>query len=280
LLALAPEHGARTIIDLHNIDSRTVADRIGSLPLWQQLRGFRQNRRKAAQAREADVLAARMADQVWVCSQADQALLQALGPVSDIRVIANPIPDETVLSLPIAAPRYEELRFCFIGHLGYFPNIDAIKPIGRKMVPRLAASGRDWSITVAGRNPRDVAHRLCATHGLHLVENPPYLPDLLAAAGYAPIPLRFGGGTRIKVLEAMAAGLVVCATEKAVEDWACKPAGISCPAATPANWRRRSSPSPHDRKRPPRWPAPAGSSCATGIHWWRSNRQSCKPSEA
>ncbi|UVK40914.1 glycosyltransferase [Mesorhizobium sp. AR10] len=217
LLALVPRHDARTVIDLHNIDSRTVADRIGSLPLWQRLRSFREHRRRMAQAREADILAAKAADQVWVCSETDREMLLAMGPAGDIRVIANPIPDETVLSLPIAVQRYEDIRLCFIGHLGYFPNIDAVKQIGRKMVPRLKASGRPWSMTVAGKNPRDIVRQLCTAHGLHLVENPPRLLDLLAAAGYAPIPLRFGGGTRIKVLEAMAAGLVVCATEKAVE---------------------------------------------------------------
>jgi glycosyltransferase involved in cell wall biosynthesis len=217
LLALAPEHGGRTVIDLHNIDSRTVADRIDGLPLWQRLRGFRENRRKMAEAREADMIAVKMADQVWVCSEADRAALLALGPAGDVRVVANPIPDETVLSLPIAVERYDEIRLCFIGHLGYYPNIDAVKQIGRKMVPRLAAAGRDWSITIAGKNPSAIVRHLCATHALNLVENPPYLPELLGAAGYAPIPLRFGGGTRIKVLEAMAAGLVVCATEKAVE---------------------------------------------------------------
>ncbi|MEI8702540.1 glycosyltransferase [Mesorhizobium sp. M6A.T.Cr.TU.014.01.1.1] len=219
LLALAPEHGGRTVVDLHNIDSRTLADRIGALSLWQRLRSFREHRAKIAQAREADILAAKTADQVWVCSEADRATL-ALGPAPApdfVKVIANPIPDETVLSLPIADRRYQEIRLCFIGHLGYFPNIDAVKQIGRKMVPRFAASGRDWSITVAGKNPRGIVRHYCAKHGLNLVENPPRLPDLLAAAGYAPIPLRFGGGTRIKVLEAMAAGLVICATKKAVE---------------------------------------------------------------
>jgi polysaccharide biosynthesis protein PslH len=226
LLALAPEHGGRTVVDLHNIDSRTLADRIGALSLWQRLRRFREHRAKIAQAREADILAAKTADQVWVCSEADRATL-ALGPALhfkandlkaiEVKVIANPIPDEAVLSLPIAARRYQEIRLCFIGHLGYFPNIDAVRQIGRKMVPRLAASGRGWSITVAGKNPREIVRHYCATHGLNLVENPPHLPDLLAAAGYAPIPLRFGGGTRVKVLEAMAAGLVVCATKKAVE---------------------------------------------------------------
>ncbi|PDQ22065.1 hypothetical protein CN311_05485 [Mesorhizobium sanjuanii] len=227
LLTLAHEHGGQTVIDLHNVDSRTVADRIGSLSLWQRWGRIRQHRRKMAQAREADILAASTADQVWVCSEADRATLLALGPAGsnkppgnkmiDIKVIANPIPDETVLSLPISTRRYEELRLCFIGHLGYFPNIDAVKQIGREMAPRLAASGQPWSIIVAGRNPRDIVRHVCATHGLHLIENPPHVPDLLGRAGYAPMPLRFGGGTRIKVLEAMAAGLVVCATEKAVE---------------------------------------------------------------
>ncbi|CCV08864.1 conserved hypothetical protein [Mesorhizobium metallidurans STM 2683] len=226
LLALAHEHRGQTVIDLHNVDSRTVADRIGSLSLWQRWWRFREHRRKIAQAREADIFAAETADQVWVCSEADRAMLLALGLAGsitapgktiDIKVIANPIPDETVLSLPIDARRYEKLRLCFIGHLGYFPNIDAVKQIGRKMAPCLAASGQPWSITVAGKNPRDIVRHVCAAHGLQLVENPPHVPDLLGRAGYAPIPLRFGGGTRIKALEAMAAGLVVCATEKAVE---------------------------------------------------------------
>lgn len=217
LLTLASKHRARTVLDLHNIDSQTVADRIAGLTLWQQLRGWRQNRRKKTEARDADRHAAATADQVWVCSRTDGALLSALGPVNDMRLIANPIPDESVLSLPIGAERYRELSLCFIGHLGYFPNIDAVKQIGRGMVPRLAASGRPWSITVAGKTPRDVVRGLCARHGLQLIENPPHLPELLGRAGYAPIPLRFGGGTRIKVLEAMAAGLVVAATEKAVE---------------------------------------------------------------
>jgi len=217
LLDLAPRHGARVVIDLHDIDSKTVADGIAGLPVLKRLRNLRENRRRIEQARDADRHAAAVADQVWVCSQIDRALLSALGPAGDVRVIANPIPDESVLSLPVTSRRYEALRLCFVGHLGYFPNIDAVKQIGRRMAPRLAASGRDWSITVAGKTPDDLVRRVCAEHDLRLVENPESLPDLLASAGYAPIPLRYGGGTRIKALEAMAAGLVVCATEKAVE---------------------------------------------------------------
>ncbi|TJW61248.1 MAG: glycosyltransferase, partial [Mesorhizobium sp.] len=217
LLDLAPQHGARTVIDLHDIDSKTVADGIAGLPVLKRLRKVRENRRRIKQARDADRHAAAVADQVWVCSGVDRTLLSALGPTGDVRVIANPIPEESVLSLPTTSRRYEALRLCFVGHLGYFPNIDAVKQMGRRMAPHLAASGRDWSITVAGKTPDNLVRRICAEHGLRLVENPDSLHDLLASAGYAPMPLRYGGGTRIKALEAMAAGLVVCATEKAVE---------------------------------------------------------------
>lgn len=217
LLTLAAKHGGRTVIDMHNIDSHTTADRLRSMPLWRRLRRFHTHRHKNALARQADIAAGRLADQVWVCSETDRKSLLLLGPVADIRIIANPIPDETVLSLPITPARYARLDLCFIGHLGYFPNVDAVRQLGRKMVPRLAAAGREWSITVAGKNPLETVRQFCASHGLRLVADPPRLPELLAAAGYAPMPLRYGGGTRIKALEAMAAGLVVCATPKAVE---------------------------------------------------------------
>lgn len=223
LQTLAARHGGRTVIDMHNIDSRTTADRLRSMPLWRRLRRFHTHRRKIVLAREADIAAGRLADQVWVCSATDRAALLSLGPVADVRIIANPIPDETVLSLPITPARYARLDLCFIGHLGYFPNIDAVRQLGRRMAPRLAAAGREWSITVAGKNPLEMVRQFCAAHGLRLVADPPRLPELLAAAGYAPMPLRYGGGTRIKALEAMAAGLVVCATQKAVEGLGLQP---------------------------------------------------------
>lgn len=91
LLDLAPQHHARIVVDLHDIDSQTEADRIAGLPLWKRLRGLRENRRRIKRAQDADRRAAAVADQVWVCSEIDRALLTALGPVGDIRVIANSI---------------------------------------------------------------------------------------------------------------------------------------------------------------------------------------------
>ena len=92
LLTLAPKHGARTIIDLHNIDSRKLEDTVRAAPLWQRLRSLRRNRLRIGKARDSDTFAAGAADQVWVCSEMDRATLLALGPARDVRVIANPIP--------------------------------------------------------------------------------------------------------------------------------------------------------------------------------------------
>jgi len=92
LLTLAPKHRARAVIDLHNIDSRTVVDRIHALRLWQaaaELARKRAQHRKGArfrQARGAD------GDQVWVCSWPIGPCCPHSALVGDVRVIANPIP--------------------------------------------------------------------------------------------------------------------------------------------------------------------------------------------
>ncbi|TVP97951.1 MAG: glycosyltransferase [Planctomycetaceae bacterium] len=71
---------------------------------------------------------------------------------------------------------------------------------------------------VAGRPPinRAVA-RLAAAGMIRLIESPSSCRDILATAGYTLLPIRHGSGTRLKVLEALAAGVVVIATGRAVE---------------------------------------------------------------
>ena len=185
----------------------------------------------------------------------------------DIKVIANPIPDETVLSLPIAARAIRR-------HPPLLRRPSRLFPQHRRASSRSAAR---WCPPRRvrprpGRSPSPARIRAisCATsvqqHGLHLIENPPHLPDLLAAAGYAPIPLRFGGGTRIKVLRSDGGG-----TGRLRHRKGCRGTRPGSRQAFPVRQRRRRAccenrgPRRTSRKRPPRWPAPAGPSCATGI---------------
>jgi len=72
-------------------------------------------------------------------------------------------------------------------------------------------------VILAGRSPAAAVRSLAANAGIELHEDPPDLSGFYERADVAAVPLSEGGGTRIKILEAMASGLPVVATALAVE---------------------------------------------------------------
>ncbi len=105
------------------------------------------------------------------------------------------------------------MRLLFVGTLGYFPNADAARFLCRDIVPALRRlSGHAIVVDLAGAGDttglRDIAQMPEVTL-LGYVED---LAPLYAAADIAVAPLRAGGGTRIKILEAFAHGVPVVAT--------------------------------------------------------------------
>src|SRR5262249_38828129 len=91
----------------------------------------------------------------------------------------------------------------FVGTLGYYPNEDAAIFFCSEILPRLGASAsRPVRLLIVGSNP-SLRVRALAQDGKVAITGP--LPDLsrcYAAADAVVVPLRAGGGTRIKVLEA------------------------------------------------------------------------------
>jgi glycosyltransferase involved in cell wall biosynthesis len=105
-----------------------------------------------------------------------------------------------------------------VGHLGYGPNLNAAKRLITQIWPALRQIDPTAGLTLAGRSPhRSLIRLAAATPAVQLIANPADLAPVYAQATMAVVPLREGGGTRIKVLEAMAAGLAVVASAKAVE---------------------------------------------------------------
>jgi len=105
-----------------------------------------------------------------------------------------------------------EPRILFIGSLSYSANVDAVQHLVRDILPKV--SRLDTQVTVVGADP---PRRLYDT-----VQRSP-VP--VAVTGYVEstrpyvegnrllvVPLRFGGGTRLKILEALAQGLPVIST--------------------------------------------------------------------
>lgn len=103
-------------------------------------------------------------------------------------------------------------RVLFVGHMQYPPNIAAAQFLATEVMPRLRRRVPQATLTLAGRDPLPEVLRL-AGPAVHVVSSPPCIADLYAEHSACAIPLRFGAGTSLKVLEPLAAGMPLCASE-------------------------------------------------------------------
>jgi glycosyltransferase involved in cell wall biosynthesis len=102
-----------------------------------------------------------------------------------------------------------------LGGLDYHPNRDAADWFLREVLPELRRRIPDARVTIAGRGAAELVRRRSEPL-LESSDGDRDARELFARASVLAVPLRVGGGTRIKVLEAMAAGVPVVASRKAV----------------------------------------------------------------
>jgi glycosyltransferase involved in cell wall biosynthesis len=143
---------------------------------------------------------------VYVCSATDRDRLKRWGFGSRILPNTVAVPD------PMTRRPVDGLfRFGFIGSLGYSPNRDAVFRLCRDIWPALRQEG-GCELVVAGHAPDPEIRSLVErTPGAVLQGNVARSGDFMARCQALLVPLRAGGGTRLKLLEAFAAGCpVVC----------------------------------------------------------------------
>lgn len=99
----------------------------------------------------------------------------------------------------------------FVGHFAHGPNRDAARWLCAEIMPRLWRSRPDIKLVVVGRQPTSDLLRL-ASAGISILADVPTIAPYLAAADLFVAPIRQGAGTRVKLLEALAAGVPVITT--------------------------------------------------------------------
>lgn len=217
--------GRQVVVDFHNVESRLRRDldTTGLIGKLNTLRYMRKHRKM----RRAERSAVTGADQVWACSRADGRKLRRWDADADVRVVPNVRPPSVPLrDGPLPHPGTGAWGAIFIGHLGWSPNVHAVDFIVERLLPRLRHAGLPVVLQVAGRDPKRRVRRhreRSAAADMVFIEDPPEVTPLLDAAAIAIVPLFHGGGTRFKVIEAMARGLPVVATRKACEGLDLKP---------------------------------------------------------
>jgi len=199
------------VFDWHNIESelfRRYSENVTSLP------------RKVY----AGITARRMAaTENWllhnslghlVCSVRERQQLLALAPTARVAVVENGVDADYFAASGVAPSRH---RIVFVGSMDYHANIEAAAWFVRRVWPRVSAAFPNWTLTLVGSNPAQAVLDLEETPQVEVSgtvdDVRPYYREAVAAI----VPVLTGSGTRLKILEAMAAGVPVVSSSVGAE---------------------------------------------------------------
>jgi sugar transferase (PEP-CTERM/EpsH1 system associated) len=154
-------------------------------------------------------------DGVTVTSAADAARVRADRPGARVAVVPNAV-DVDLFRPRAGDPAPDRSTLLFFGALDYYPNLEGLLWFLDEVWPRVLESHPAVRLRILGRRPPPA---LVARQGPR-VEVAGFVEDLrpsLAAAAAVIVPLRLGGGTRLKILEAMAMERPVVSTTVGAE---------------------------------------------------------------
>jgi glycosyltransferase involved in cell wall biosynthesis len=206
------ERPPRLVVSSHNIDyelarqyaraGRSLPHRLYAAVNWRKLR-----REELATYRDADG--------VTLCGAEDERRLLDAIPGARTAVIPNAADVDYYQPRP-ADPPPDGRTVVFFGHLSYTPNVDGVIYFVQKIWPRIAEAHPEARLKIIGGSaPRSL--QLLAGPQVELAGFVPDLRPHLAAAAAVVVPLRLGGGTRLKIVEAMAMGKAIVSTALGAE---------------------------------------------------------------
>jgi glycosyltransferase involved in cell wall biosynthesis len=209
-----------TIVDLDNLEdvkcrlrAELLAEQLGSPGARGSLRSrlaLFQVRLNGRDWRRFQRSVAAQVDQVVIASELDAAR----SGLSNVTVIPNTYPRPPA---PVGNPGADKAPvLLFQGNLSYPPNIDAAQWLARDIAPLIRAAVPSAEVRLVGR-PGENVSELHQSGVLSVVGEVPTMDDELARAAVAVVPIRYGSGTRIKILESFAHRIAVVSTTLGAE---------------------------------------------------------------
>ena len=202
-----------TILFQHNVESLLWRRQAEHEPNQLKRLLFRVEAAKMARYERAAV---RRFQQVVAVSAADRDAMAGMTDPSRIAVVPTGVDVGRFLEAG-ARPRGDGPPIVlFIGSMDWEANVDAVTYFCREMWPQVRAAVPRAVLRIVGRNPHPRVVRLVSS-SIEVTGAVPSVVGHLAEAAVVIVPLRIGGGTRLKIFEAMAAGRAVVSTRIGAE---------------------------------------------------------------
>jgi len=218
LLARRPGLRARLVFDDHNAEwllQKRTYDAERQLNGWNL--GAVYSLIQTWKLRRFERAACRAADRVVAVSDADAAAIHQLDPALLLTVVTNGVDTAHYTPGAVEPLYFDFTALVFTGTMDFRPNVDAVLWFAERVLPRVRVAMPEARLVVVGQRPHA---RLDALRGRGDVLITGAVADVrpyIAGASVYVAPLRMGGGTRLKVLEAMAMGVPIVSTSMGVD---------------------------------------------------------------
>jgi glycosyltransferase involved in cell wall biosynthesis len=200
-------HGAKMIVDVDDLDSvksqrqLQIDPRLGSFLRWcekKQISKLAWEERKAAQRFSRLVVCSEQDRDFWPADDRERVWVAPNGA------------DERLFDYPRGGKAAN--RLIFVGAMSYAPNEDAASYFCAEILPLVAKEIPDISFWIVGKSPSDAVRQLHDGRRVMVVADVPDIAPYVQEASLSVVPLRVGGGTRLKILESLALGTPVVST--------------------------------------------------------------------
>jgi glycosyltransferase involved in cell wall biosynthesis len=202
---------APTVLFQHNVESS----------LWQRMARTETNPIKklsfmveSAKMTRYERASLRKFHHIIAVSEHDKQQMLETDPTCEITVVPTGVDTQKFSVAPPSS--VNPPRIVFTGSMDWEPNIDAIQYFCEQIWPGILAEFPTAVFQIVGRNPHAKVQRL-ASSSVQVTGTVPSVSDYLRDASVVIVPLRIGGGTRLKIFEAMAMGKALVSTSIGAE---------------------------------------------------------------
>lgn len=213
---MVPRGQSRFVLDAHNVESQ-IASRYAAAETNSAKKVLLSWNYKRLEQFEMDIVS--NSDLVLAVSEEDRRTFTSFSPDSNVQVLENGVDVDFFKSIN----HQEHESLVFVGSMDWKPNIDGIDYFLNDILPIIRQSHPGVTVAVVGKDPSPalIARAFTLETGVLVTGTVPDVRPYVENAAVCIVPLKIGGGTRLKVLEAFAMGKAVVSTSLGCE-------GIDC----------------------------------------------------